>query len=1125
MPEVSLNGINFKIVGDAGQASASIKELNAQLAKLRSNLASVSSASRGTKSIGSIGQVARSAAHSFARLSVATGKFGLKLASLPIKKAVDGVKDFAGGLKSVIGSFKRILGYRIIRSIIKEITKAIQEGVKNLYGWSSAVGGKFAASMNQISTSMLYFKNSIGAAVAPIVNALAPAIDFLIDKIVTLINIINQLFAKLAGAASWTAAKKKATEYGDAVGGAGSAAKEALRYLAPFDELNVLPDDKNGGGGGGGGTDYSGMFEEMTEFNEAVADFADSLREKINAGDWQGLGQLIGGKINELIDSVNWSGLGTSIGQKINALFTTEYWEFQTINFQNIGAHIAELLTGDDGIGGALREINFVTIGALITEKMTVIPDLIIGALEKLDWNVVGDSVGDLIKGAFSNLSAWIRNVQWDNVASSVYTALKDAIAGADVGGVAKSIFVALGSAIGATASFVVQFAKDVVADIWTAIKNNAVDFNGDGEYTGGEILTGILKGIENGLKSIGTWIKENIWNPFVEGIKSTFGIHSPAETMEPFGQDIFEGILEGIITAIKNIGTWIKENIWNPFVDGIKEIFGIGQTDGELATAGEDIGQGLLDGMGKPWEKLGDFMHDNLVQPLKDKVKDVVDTLTSEDTWALVWAWLQDLPAKFKQGGIDAVNALAQPIIEGINSIIDEWNNLVESVQNSPLAPNWLKDKIGNLTIDPIDVELIPSLDQSELTRHYDEVKAMLEEESRNDPINVDADATIVKKPGFKEGITNADGLVPMPAAARFEVATGAFKSNTDSGGRPNFFAHALFSRFDPDFRSNTDSGGRPKFFARAEFTRSTSSFPDMDSANRINIKARALFQRKTNDFQNMDSAGRAIIGARADFTRKTNDFQSMDANGRVIIGARADFTRKTNNFSTMDGGNRPIFESLANFVKRQKNISTDFDSKADFKDKATNFTSGIDDKGRPIIAAKADIKDWSNGLTYTPTINVRGNIVSTNQGSRAVGGVFSGGAWHDIAKYGSGGMPRGSQLFWARERGPELVGTLGGNTAVMNNDQIVSSVSAGVARAIASIRFQLTGLGSPSAVDTSGGMSEDAMYRAFKRALDETDFDRDIELDGYTLYSAMVKRNKMERTRTGINPMMLGG
>ena len=41
---------------------------------------------------------------------------------------------------------------------------------------------------------------------------------------------------------------------------------------------------------------------------------------------------------------------------------------------------------------------------------------------------------------------------------------------------------------------------------------------------------------------------------------------------------------------------------------------------------------------------------------------------------------------------------------------------------------------------------------------------------------------------------------------------------------------------------------------------------------------------------------------------------------------------------------------------------------------------------------------------------------------------------------------------MFIARERGAELVGNIGGHTAVMNNDQIVSSVANGVYQAVKS-------------------------------------------------------------------------
>ena len=78
----------------------------------------------------------------------------------------------------------------------------------------------------------------------------------------------------------------------------------------------------------------------------------------------------------------------------------------------------------------------------------------------------------------------------------------------------------------------------------------------------------------------------------------------------------------------------------------------------------------------------------------------------------------------------------------------------------------------------------------------------------------------------------------------------------------------------------------------------------------------------------------------------------------------------------------------------------------------------------------------------------------VGTKATKKADGGIYTGGMWHNITKYalGTENAPAG-QLFIAREAGPELVGTIGGHTSVVNNDQIVASVSDGVARAVRSV------------------------------------------------------------------------
>ncbi|MEG0898504.1 MAG: hypothetical protein RSF40_02185 [Oscillospiraceae bacterium] len=49
-------------------------------------------------------------------------------------------------------------------------------------------------------------------------------------------------------------------------------------------------------------------------------------------------------------------------------------------------------------------------------------------------------------------------------------------------------------------------------------------------------------------------------------------------------------------------------------------------------------------------------------------------------------------------------------------------------------------------------------------------------------------------------------------------------------------------------------------------------------------------------------------------------------------------------------------------------------------------------------------------------------------------------------IKPYASGGFPDAGQLFVAREAGAEMVGSIGGKTAVANNDQIVQGIEAGV-------------------------------------------------------------------------------
>lgn len=133
----------------------------------------------------------------------------------------------------------------------------------------------------------------------------------------------------------------------------------------------------------------------------------------------------------------------------------------------------------------------------------------------------------------------------------------------------------------------------------------------------------------------------------------------------------------------------------------------------------------------------------------------------------------------------------------------------------------------------------------------------------------------------------------------------------------------------------------------------------------------------------------------------------------------------------------------------------------------------------------ALSNLRSSVTGFFGGKTVNV-----GTKATKKADGGVFSGGSWKPIKKYAVGGLPNMGQMFVAREAGPELVGTLGGHTAVMNNDQIVQSVSDGVYRAVlAAMRGQKTSSGSqPVQISLDGKVIFDSTRKSVQEYFNRT-------------------------------------
>ena len=93
-------------------------------------------------------------------------------------------------------------------------------------------------------------------------------------------------------------------------------------------------------------------------------------------------------------------------------------------------------------------------------------------------------------------------------------------------------------------------------------------------------------------------------------------------------------------------------------------------------------------------------------------------------------------------------------------------------------------------------------------------------------------------------------------------------------------------------------------------------------------------------------------------------------------------------------------------------------------------------------VQAKLTNAKEFNKQLSDAAKVKVVIKYTGNNNKVTNVGSIT-------MEQYASGGFPDIGQLFLAREAGPEMVGTIGGNTAVANNDQIVEGIQNGVAQA----------------------------------------------------------------------------
>ena len=386
----------------------------------------------------------------------------------PITRLKDGFTGLTSSLHGLLSRFGRLAVLRLFRTAIQAIGKAISEGINNVYQYSAAIGGSFKGAMDSAATAMQYFKNSIGAAAAPLVSLFIPYINAAIGALVSLINIINQVFAALGGAVSFTRAKKSLTEFGKAAkgagGGAGKAAKEMDKFLASWDEITNIktPDDSGGGGGGGGGAgDFLDMFEEAP-IDQAILD-------AINNGQWYELGEMLAQKLNDILPSEEqmyaW---GRRLGELVNNGINVALGFMRTFDFAGLGSRISA------GLNGMISAIEWNKLGALIVRQTLALWDTAIGFIRGLDFGQIARAVSDLLLGAWNEMIMWLNGWDWTELGHMVANKIIDFLTNIKWEELGQTLWELFNAGVKAAAEFFTaldEVFSEKLGPIWDVVK------------------------------------------------------------------------------------------------------------------------------------------------------------------------------------------------------------------------------------------------------------------------------------------------------------------------------------------------------------------------------------------------------------------------------------------------------------------------------------------------------------------------------------------------------------------------------------------------------------------------------------------------------------------------------
>lgn len=609
--------------------------------------------------IGQIGSKALQAGKAFAQWSINHIVSGLKSAASGLKNMVMGANSMGGKFSSLASEAKSfavgLLGARSIFTILQNAVNAYMQ------------------QNQQLSATLSNVWANLG-------SLLGPIIERIINLLSTAVSYVTQFFS-LLGITS-----KKVSS---AIGGAGSAAaaetKKLKKQLASFDELNVLQDNSSGGGGGGGGG--AGGIGADGAAEVKLPDWAKLMAEQLKKGEWAEAATTLTDQLNTMVANVDWAGIGDKIGYYLNGALTflaTAILGFDwfalgsdiatslnhiidNVDWGNLGVVLgAKFIILIEGLGGLFSTLNWAGLGKALS-------DAFMGLWNAIDWAQAAKTVSDGVKGVFDAIGAAADNMDWGKIGRDITNAFQNI----DWAGAAQS----LSSGVIKVISGVSEMLQSIN---WQQIGNDIATFIGTIDWTG--LTVSLSSGIGAALAGFPALLWgfiQGAWNSVVEWWKAT---------AYKDGEFTVEGLLNGIINGLKNIWSWIKSNVFEPFINGFKAAFGIHSPSTVMEEQGNYIIEGLLQGITNAWRGITEFIGNSLTS-IKNTISEAWSNVksTASQKWSEIRSAVTSTWESLKSGAADKFNALKTNVLNAWNSIKNSpaWQTI-----SSTLSTTWTNMK-----------------------------------------------------------------------------------------------------------------------------------------------------------------------------------------------------------------------------------------------------------------------------------------------------------------------------------------------------------------------------------------------------------------------------------------------